>query len=58
MDRGEYVCVGRNDYGTVNKIIDLIVLSKKMIDFFHQIQSKSQGKLISFSFILWLIATS
>lgn len=33
MNHGGYVCVGRNDYGTVNKTIDLIVLSKQMIDF-------------------------
>lgn len=48
MNHGGYVCVGRNDYGTVNKTIDLIVLSKQMIDFFHQIQSMKT----SFSFIL------
>lgn len=27
-DRGVYVCMGRNEYGTVNRTIDLIVISK------------------------------
>lgn len=25
-DRGAYVCIGRNEYGTVNRTINLIVL--------------------------------
>lgn len=49
MDHGAYVCVGRNEYGAVNKTIDLIVLSKQMLDSFQQIQSIRDAK---FSFIL------
>lgn len=31
IDRGEYVCVAQNEYGTIDKMIDLIVLSKHVV---------------------------
>lgn len=57
LDGGGYVCVARNEYGAINRTIDLIVLSKDLVYIFssnclHAVRAYDRIMLCPHFFIL------
>lgn len=50
IDGGWYVCVAQNQYGTINRTIDLIVLSKQILFCTHAFLQKDSIVLNTYSF--------